>query len=108
MPALVSGAVLLGVAVSLGAAARRRRQQGAALDEQAPLAAALDEIVVDGLDDLHSERDPRLAVIRAYARMLPDFLSGFDLDPPHRALDFGRFWNADGQTVSPATDPSFY
>jgi hypothetical protein len=73
MPALVSGAVLLGVAVSLGAAARQRRQQGAALDEQAPLAAALDEIVVDGLDDLHSERDPRLAVIRAYARMEQTF-----------------------------------
>jgi len=73
MPALVSGAVLLGVAVSLGAAARRRRQQGEALDEQAPLAAALDEIVVDSLDDLHSERDPRLAVIRAYARMEQTF-----------------------------------
>ncbi len=73
MPALVSGAVLLGVAVSLGAAAWRRRQRGAALDEQAPLAAALDEIVVDGLDDLHSERDPRRAVIRAYARMEQTF-----------------------------------
>ena len=73
LPALVSGAVLLGVALSLGAAARLRRQEGAALDEQAPLAAALDEIVVDGLDDLHSERDPRLAVIRAYARMEQTF-----------------------------------
>jgi uncharacterized protein DUF4129 len=73
LPALMSGAVLLGVAVSLGAAARQRRQQGAALEEQAPLAAALDEIVVDGLDDLQSERDPRLAVIRAYARMEQTF-----------------------------------
>jgi hypothetical protein len=73
MPALVSGAVLLGVAVSLGAVARQRRQEGAALDEQAPLATVLDEIVVDGLDDLHSERDPRLAVIRAYARMEQTF-----------------------------------
>jgi Domain of unknown function (DUF4129) len=73
MPALVSGAVLLGVAVSVGAAARGRRQRGAALEEQAPLTAALDEIVVDSLDDLHSERDPRLAVIRAYARMEQTF-----------------------------------
>jgi Domain of unknown function (DUF4129) len=73
MPALMSGAVLLGVAASLGAAARQRRQQGAALDEQTPLAAALDEIVVDSLDDLHTERDPRLAVIRAYARMEQTF-----------------------------------
>ena len=73
IPALVSGAVLVGVAVSFGAAARRRRQEGEALDEQAPLAAALDEIVVDSLDDLHSERDPRLAVIRAYARMEQTF-----------------------------------
>jgi hypothetical protein len=73
IPALVSGAVLLGVAISLGAAARQRRQQGAALDEQAPLAAALDKIVIDSLDDLRSERDPRLAVIRAYARMEQTF-----------------------------------
>lgn len=87
----MSGAVLLGVAVSLGAAARLRRQQGAALDEQAPLAAAFDEIVVDGLDDLHSERDPRLAVIRAYARMEQTFAAhGVPLEKANTPLELPR------------------
>jgi hypothetical protein len=73
LPVLVVGSVLVGLAISFGAAARQRRRHGTALHEQAALAAALDDVLADTLDDLRAERDPRRAVIRAYARMEKTF-----------------------------------
>jgi Domain of unknown function (DUF4129) len=69
LPVLVLGSLALAVAVSLGAVALRRRRDGGAWAEEASLAAALDAVLADTLDDLRAERDPRRAVIRAYARM---------------------------------------
>jgi uncharacterized protein DUF4129 len=68
LPVLVLGSIALGLAVTAGVAVVQRRRYGEAEDEQA-LAAALDEVLADTLDDLRAESDPRRAVIRAYARM---------------------------------------
>jgi hypothetical protein len=73
LPALVLGSVVLGLAASMGAAALLRRREGDAVDEEAALAAALQEVLADSLDDLRAERDPRRAVIRTYARMETTF-----------------------------------
>lgn len=73
LPVLVLGSVLLGLAVSIGVVAMQRRREGEAADEEAALAAALNEVLADSLDDLRSERDPRRAVIRTYARMEKTF-----------------------------------
>ena len=69
LPALVVGSLVLGLAISIGATALRRRREGGAWDEEAALAAALDKVLADTLDDLRAERNPRRAVICAYARM---------------------------------------
>jgi hypothetical protein len=69
LPVLVLGSIVLGIAVSAGGLAMRRRREGASWDAQAALAVALDDVLADTLDDLRAERDPRRAVIRAYARM---------------------------------------
>jgi Domain of unknown function (DUF4129) len=58
------GVLLLGVGIY---AARRRRDTQRRLQGQA--ASALSAAVDDSLDDLRAERDPRRAVIAAYARM---------------------------------------
>ena len=42
-------------------------------EREAALSAALDEVLADTLDDLRAERDPRRAVIRAFARMEKTF-----------------------------------
>jgi hypothetical protein len=73
LPALVLGSVLLGILVTAGAAMGYGRRNREALDEEAQLARALDEVLSDSLDDLRAERDPRKAVIRAYARMEKTF-----------------------------------
>jgi hypothetical protein len=73
LPALVLGSLLLGLVVTAGAAAAHARRNREALDEEAQLARALDEVLADSLDDLRAERDPRKAVIRAYARMEKTF-----------------------------------
>jgi hypothetical protein len=69
----VFGAVLLGLVILVvGAIVTYRRR----LEEERPeatLAAALDEILRDTLEDLHDERDARRAVISAYARMEQTF-----------------------------------
>jgi hypothetical protein len=73
LPALVLGSVLLGILVTAGAAMGYARRNREALDEEAQLARALDDVLSDSLDDLRAERDPRKAVIRAYARMEKTF-----------------------------------
>jgi hypothetical protein len=69
LPALVVGGIVLGLAGAGVAVYLRRRYGGEDWDREAELAAALDEVLADSLDDLRSEPDPRRAVIRAYARM---------------------------------------
>jgi hypothetical protein len=65
--------VLLGFLVLVVGAIVMRRRWSEELSAEATLAAALDEIVKDTLEDLHEDRDPRRAVIRAYARMEKTF-----------------------------------
>jgi hypothetical protein len=72
-PVLVLGSLLLGIVVTTGAAVAYGRRNRVALDAEAQLAQALDEVLSDSLDDLRAERDPRRAVIRAYARMEKTF-----------------------------------
>jgi cbb3-type cytochrome oxidase subunit 3 len=73
LPVLVLGSLLLGIVVTTGIAVAHGRRNRAALDEEAQLARALDDVLSDSLDDLRAERDPRKAVIRAYARMEKTF-----------------------------------
>jgi len=73
LPALVLGSIVLGVGFSMGWVYVRRWRAGDAWDREAELAAALDEVLADTLDDLRAEQDPRLAVIRTYARMEQTF-----------------------------------
>lgn len=63
---VAGGLVLLGLVIY---AAHRRREIGAAVDDHDAAATALTAAVDDSLDDLRAERDPRRAVIAAYARM---------------------------------------
>jgi hypothetical protein len=69
----VFGMILLGLLVLVVGAVVMRRRWSEELGAEAKLAAALDEIVKDTLEDLHEDRDPRRAVIRAYARMEKTF-----------------------------------
>jgi hypothetical protein len=64
-------AVTLGlVAIALAAGVVSWRAGGRSLPPPAPdLTAALAEVIDDTLDDLRAERDPRRAVIAAYARL---------------------------------------
>jgi hypothetical protein len=70
---LVLGSLLVGIFVTAGVVAAQARRNREALDEEAGLKRALDEVLSDSLDDLRAERDPRRAVIRAYARMEKTF-----------------------------------
>ena len=66
LPVLVVGVLVAGIAgVGTVAAVRRRRRALA----EAPVTEALSDVLAESLDDLESERDPRRAVIRAYAQM---------------------------------------
>lgn len=69
----VFGMVLLGLLVLVVGAVVMRRRWSEELSAEATLAAALDEIVKDTLEDLHEDRDPRRVVIGAYARMEKTF-----------------------------------
>jgi Domain of unknown function (DUF4129) len=73
LPALMLGSIVLGVGVSMGWIYVRRWRAGDAWEREAALAAALDEVLADTLDDLRAEQDPRQAVIRTYARMESTF-----------------------------------
>jgi hypothetical protein len=66
LPVLVVAVLVAGIAgVATVAAVRRRRRVLA----EAPVTEALSDVLAESLDDLESERDPRRAVIRAYAQM---------------------------------------
>jgi hypothetical protein len=71
--AVILGSLLLGLAAAIASAAAYRRSHGSFLEEEAALAAALDAVLADTLEDLYAERDPRTAVINAYARMEETF-----------------------------------
>src|SRR5690349_8520732 len=71
--AVILGSILLGLAAAIASAAAYRRSHGDFLEEEAALAAALDAVLADTLADLYAERDPRTAVINAYARMEQTF-----------------------------------
>jgi uncharacterized protein DUF4129 len=71
--AVILGSILLGLAAAIASAAAYRRSHGTFLEEEAALAAALDAVLADTLADLYAERDPRTAVINAYARMEQTF-----------------------------------
>jgi NADH:ubiquinone oxidoreductase subunit 6 (subunit J) len=66
LPVLVVGVLVVGIAAVGTVAAVRRRRRALA---EAPVTEALSEVLAESLDDLESERDPRRAVIRAYAQM---------------------------------------
>lgn len=66
IPVLVVAVLGAGIAgVGTVAAVQRRRRVLA----EAPVTEALTDVLAESLDDLESERDPRRAVIRAYAQM---------------------------------------
>lgn len=69
LPALIVGSLIFGVAGAGAIAVVLKRQRGADWDREAELMHALDEVLGDTLEDLRAERDPRKAVIGAYARM---------------------------------------
>jgi hypothetical protein len=66
-----------------------RRRWSEELSAEATLAAALDEIAKDTLEDLHEDGDPRRAVIRAYARMEKTFAAyGVPRHPAEAPFDY--------------------
>lgn len=66
LPLFVFGSLVLAFGGTAGAMVWRRRH---GLLPDAPLAAVLDEVLAETLDDLRNEPDPRRAVIGAYAKM---------------------------------------
>lgn len=68
LPVLVVGALAIAAAAVFLLAERARRRALPALHEPG-LAETLADVLDDSLDDLHAERDPRRAVVAAYARL---------------------------------------
>jgi uncharacterized protein DUF4129 len=89
LTALVLGSVLLGLTFAVTAAVGHRRRHREEIDEEVALARALDEVLADTLDDLRAERDPRKAVIGAYARMERAFAAyRVPRDPAETPLEY--------------------
>ena len=87
--AVVVASIVLGIAGAGAALYIRRRWGGEDWDEEAKLAAALDEVLADSLDDLRADPDPRRAVIRAYARMERTFAAyGVPRDESEAPLEY--------------------
>ena len=85
----VLGSLLVSFAVVATAAAVHRRRSGGEWEAEAELAAALDVVLKDSLEDLHSELDPRTAVIRTYARMEQTFAAyGVPRQPAEAPLEY--------------------
>jgi hypothetical protein len=66
LPVFVLGSLVVGIGTAMTILAVRRRR---ALVRDMPIVEALSDVLAETLDDLRGERDPRQAVIRAYARM---------------------------------------
>jgi hypothetical protein len=66
VPFLLALGAIGGAAAAMGAAERRRRRR---LPREPQVGLALADVLDETLDDLRAERDPRRAVIAAYARM---------------------------------------
>jgi uncharacterized membrane protein len=89
LTALILAAVILGVALAAGLAARRRLRHSDEVEAELALARALDEVLADTLEDLRAERDPRKAVIEAYARMEQTFAAyRVPRDPAETPLEY--------------------
>jgi len=89
LSAVFVGSILLGVAIAAGAVYVRKRRGGDSWDREAALAAALDQVLADTLEDLRAERDPRRAVIRTYARMEETFAAyGVARDESEAPLEY--------------------
>jgi hypothetical protein len=89
IPALILAAIILGIAASFLTIYMRRRRGGDEWAREAQLAAALDEVLADSLDDLRNDPDPRRAVIRAYARMERTFAAyGVPRDESEAPLEY--------------------
>jgi hypothetical protein len=89
VPAVIVASIIVGLAGAFAAAYVRKRRGGGAWEREAQLAAALDEVLKDSLDDLRSDPDPRRAVIRAYARMERTFAAyGVPRDDSEAPLEY--------------------
>jgi hypothetical protein len=89
LSAVFVGSILLAVAIVAGATYVRKRRGGDSWDREAALAAALDQVLADTLEDLRAERDPRRAVIRTYARMEQTFAAyGVARDESEAPLEY--------------------
>jgi hypothetical protein len=89
VPAVIIASVILGVGAAAATVYIRRRWGGEDWDREAELAAALDEVLADSLDDLRADPDPRRAVIRAYARMERTFAAyGVPRDDAEAPLEY--------------------
>jgi hypothetical protein len=89
VPAVIVAAIVIGVAGAGVAVYLRKRYGGEDWDREAELAAALDEVLADSLDDLRSDPDPRRAVISAYARMEQTFAAyGVPRDKAEAPLEY--------------------
>jgi hypothetical protein len=66
LPIFVIGSMVVGIGGAMALLALRRRREE---EERAPVREALAEVLGETLDDLIRERDPRKAVIGAYAKM---------------------------------------
>lgn len=66
IPAAILGLLVLGALAMIAVRLLRRREE---LLREVGIAEALATVVDDALDDLRAERDPRRAIIAAYARM---------------------------------------
>jgi hypothetical protein len=69
VPVLIVVGLVGAAVVSLVIASRRRRRALGDLFPFAELAEALEDVLAESLDDLRAERDPRKAVVAAYARL---------------------------------------
>jgi hypothetical protein len=85
----VLGSLLVSFAVVAAVAVVHRRRSGGEWEAEAELAAALDVVLKDTLEDLHGEVDPRTAVIRTYARMEETFAAyGVPRRPAEAPLEY--------------------
>jgi uncharacterized membrane protein YidH (DUF202 family) len=84
VPVLIVVGLVGTAAVSLAIASRRRRRALGDRLGYAELAEALEDVLAESLDDLRAERDPRKAVVAAYAR-LERTLAAYGL--PRRAAE---------------------